>query len=106
MKETAIELKSKEFSAENIKSIYKEIFHKMRDSLAEIKIKMIENIKKRVEENIAAVRAEYNHISNLWTMFEKEYLQGVDLSLIDYHERREKVEIPKAFKIQDLVEKK
>ena len=78
----------------------------MKESLANLKTKMIENIKQRVEENIAAVRAEYHHIIKLWTLFEKEYLQGSDLSLIDHQERREKVEIPKAFKIQDLVDKK
>lgn len=106
LKETALELKSKEFSPENIKSIYKEIFKKMRESLADLKTKMIESIQQRVEENIAAVRAEYSHIMKLCTVFEKEYLQGHDLSLIDHHERREKVEIPKAFKLQDLVDKK
>lgn len=106
LKETALELKSKEFSPENIKSIYKEIFKKMRESLADLKTKMIESIQQRVEENISAVRAEYSHIMKLCTVFEKEYLQGYDLSLIDHHERREKVEIPKAFKLQDLVDKK
>lgn len=65
LKETALELKSKEFSPENIKSIYQEIFKKMKESLADLKTKMIENIKQRVEENIAAVRAEYHHIIKL-----------------------------------------
>lgn len=98
-------MKSKDWSTDNIKLI-KEIFQKMRDSLGELKTKMIDNIRKRIEENIAIVRAEYYQIMNLWTLFEKEYLQGVDISTIDHHERREKIEIPKAFKIQDLVEMK
>lgn len=106
LKESALELKSKEFSQDNIKQIYKEIFTKMKATLAELKVKMIASIQQRIEENIAVVRAERHHIKHICEDFEREYLQGIDVSLLQHHERREKVEIPKAFKLQDLADKK
>lgn len=43
----------------------KTIFSKMRESLKRLKVEMINNIQKRIEENIAAVRAELYHVRML-----------------------------------------
>lgn len=105
-KDAAAGLRTEDISADKIKQIYKDIFSKMKDSLRELKEKMLSSIQTRIEENIAIVRAEIYHTNNICEQFEKEYLQGHDLTLLEPSERKDKVEIPKAFKIQDLVDLK
>ena len=106
LKESVNVMKEKQASAEQIKSIYKTIFTRMKESLQTMKGQMMQNIHKRIEENIAKVRVEIYHTLDVCEQFEEQYLQGNDLTQLEPAERKDKVEIPISFKIQDLVDMK
>jgi len=91
-------------SPENIKEIYKEIFTNMKETVKKLKQTMMENIQKRIEENIAAIRAEIHNTQRICEDFEYVFCKGEDLSKIEPSKRREKIDIPKEFKIDKLIE--